>query len=199
MSEVAHDPRRRPRGGIVHHHGARRRHRRRGTAGPGNRHATPGRDHDPAHQRRPPGEDDAAHRVRDPDDRPGYLPAVVRAGRPVQPRGGTPHGLGRSTLFLVSFFSDRPDVPFVPEELQVISQGTRTPPRRHPAGDAGLGAAQDRATRHRDGGLRVRQRGRPGIGHHRRVRACRETQWRSILPRVQAERARARARHTPEL
>lgn len=99
-----------------------------------------------------------------------------------------------SRLFLVSFFSDEPDVRFVPEDVQFLSRGFRMRPVAiHPI--------------------------TPGWGQHRV--AQRQTEmavyafppelaletdltlvygldesgaWSGILPRVQAERARARAR-----
>lgn len=102
------------------------------------------------------------------------------------------------TLFLVSFFSDRPEVPFVPEELQVIAQGTRRRP------DAILPVTPSWGQR------RIEQRDTEmavyAFGSEVDLESdiivvyglVESAQWRSILPRVQAERARARARHTPE-
>lgn len=97
-------------------------------------------------------------------------------------------------LFLVSFFSDEPDVRFVPEDVQFLSRGFRMRPVAiHPI--------------------------TPGWGQHRVAQRQTEmavyafppelametdltlvygldesSAWSGILPRVQAERARARAR-----
>ncbi len=103
-------------------------------------------------------------------------------------------GSEHPSLFLVSFYSESPDVAFVPEELQLIAQGMRRRP------DAILPVT-------------------PTWGERRLAQRETETavyafaddidlesdlvvayglvesaQWRSILPRVRAERARARAR-----
>ena len=97
-------------------------------------------------------------------------------------------------LFLVSFYSEQPDVTFVPEEVQLISRGFRI----RPGGVTPITPTW--------GQRRVRQRetemavyafvGTVDLESDlvlayglEQTRA-----WSGILPRIQAERARARAR-----
>lgn len=99
-----------------------------------------------------------------------------------------------SGLFLVSFFSDRADIRFEPEEVQLTSQGFRM----RPSAIIPLTPSW--------GEHRLRQR-EPEMAIYRFAGSIdlqsdlvlsyglRDTsQWSSILPRVQAERARVRAR-----
>ena len=51
------------------------------------------------------------------------LSGLARVNRPAQATGSEP------SLFLVSFFSDEPDVSFVPEDVQLVSQGLSVRPR----------------------------------------------------------------------
>jgi len=100
-------------------------------------------------------------------------------------------------LFLVSFFSTAPDVAFVPEELQIIAQGTRKRP------DAILPVTPTWGER------RLAQRETEtavyafagGVDLEADLVVVyglvESRQWASILPRIQAERARARARSGP--
>jgi hypothetical protein len=99
-----------------------------------------------------------------------------------------------SSLFLVSFFSDRPDVPFDPEEVQLIAQGFRL----RPAAITPLTPSW--------GQHRVAQREQVMAVYRFPDRIDLESelvlayglegssQWSSILPRIQAERGRVRAR-----
>ena len=101
---------------------------------------------------------------------------------------------GPPELFLVSFYSDTPDVPFVPEELQLISQGSRFRPQAILPVTPGWGQR------------RVSQRVTemavyafdPGVDLESSLVVAyglvESAAWDGILPRVQAERARARAR-----
>jgi len=106
-------------------------------------------------------------------------------------RASAPPG---STLFLVSFYSEQPDVRFVPEEVQLISRGLRIRP----------GTITPIATTWGQRRLEQRQTETAiysfvgtvdlesdlvmvyGLDQTR--------EWSSILPRIQQERARARAR-----
>jgi hypothetical protein len=112
-----------------------------------------------------------------------HLPEAVR-------RAGTPD----VTLFLVSFFSEAPETTFVPEELQLISHGLRLRP------------AAVLPVTPRWGQRRLAQRETEMAVYAFEGRADLESDlivvyglvesgaWSAILPRVQAERARARAR-----
>lgn len=99
-----------------------------------------------------------------------------------------------SGLFLVSFFSDRPDVPFDPEDVQLIAQGFRLRPASitplTPSwGERRVGQRQQVMALYRYAGEvdlesdLVLMYGLEETG-----------QWSSILPRIQAERGRVRAR-----
>lgn len=98
------------------------------------------------------------------------------------------------SLFLVSFYSEQPDVTFVPEEVQLISSGFRIRPGTITPITPTWGQR------------RVRQR-ETEIAVYAFVRSVdletdvalaygleQTTEWSGILPRIQAERARARAR-----
>jgi hypothetical protein len=97
-------------------------------------------------------------------------------------------------LFLVSFYSESPDVPFVPEELQLISQGARFRPLVILPVTPGWGQR------------RVAQRGTEmavyafaaGVDLESSLVVAyglvESSAWDAILPRVRAERARASAR-----
>ncbi len=103
-------------------------------------------------------------------------------------------GSATPALFLVSFFSNAPDVAFVPEELQLIAQGSRRRP------DAILPVTPSWGER------RLAQRetetavyafaGDVDLESDLVVAygLMESAQWSAILPRVRAERARARAR-----
>lgn len=97
-------------------------------------------------------------------------------------------------LFLVSFYSDQPDEPFVPEEVQFISRGLRVRPLEivpvTPTwGRQRVGQRQTEMAVYSFG---------DGIDLESTLVLAyqfeQSTQWSAILPRVQAERARARAR-----
>jgi hypothetical protein len=103
-------------------------------------------------------------------------------------------GLSNPTMFLVSFFSEAPETAFVPEELQIISRGMRL------RADAILPVTPGWGQR------RLAQRATEMAVYAFAERADLESDlvvayglvesgaWNAILPRVQAERARARAR-----
>jgi len=97
-------------------------------------------------------------------------------------------------LFLVTLYSDRPDVAFVPEDVQLVSQGFR------------LRAIAITPLTRRWGERRVGQREQEmavydfgsGVDLERAVvlvyGLLQAEQWATILPGIQAERARARTR-----
>jgi len=103
-------------------------------------------------------------------------------------------GMANPTLFLVSFFSEAPETAFVPEELQIISRGMR------------LRAGAILPVTPGWGQRRLAQRATEMAVYAFADRADLESDlvvayglvesgaWNAILPRVQAERARARAR-----
>jgi hypothetical protein len=105
-----------------------------------------------------------------------------------------PGRTGGAGLFLVTLYSDRPDVAFVPEDVQLVSQGFR------------LRATSISPLTPRWGERRVGQREQemavydfgPGVDLERAVvlvyGLLQAEQWATILPSIQAERARARAR-----
>lgn len=97
-------------------------------------------------------------------------------------------------LFLVSFYSEQPDVPFVPEEVQFISRGLRVRPQRiipvTPSwGERRVGQRQTEMAIYAFGEL-VDLESSLVLAYQFEQSA----QWDVILPRIQAERARARAR-----
>lgn len=111
------------------------------------------------------------------------------------PEAGRTAGSDQPTLFLVSFFSESAAASFVPEEVQILSRGARLRP------DAILPVTPSWGQR------RLRQRetemaiyafpGRVDMeaGDLVVVYGLVESgAWAGILPRIQAERARARAR-----
>jgi hypothetical protein len=97
-------------------------------------------------------------------------------------------------LFLVSLYSDRPEVGFVPEDVQLIAQGFR------------LRAVHIQPLTPTWGSRRLRQREQAlavydfggGVDLERELvlvyGLAQSSQWSAILPRVQAERARVQAR-----
>ena len=97
-------------------------------------------------------------------------------------------------LFLVSFYSENPDVPFVPEELQLISQGTRFRPVAILPVTPGWG---QRRVAQRETEMAVYAYG-AGVDLEASLLVAyglvESSAWDAILPRVRAERARARAR-----
>ncbi|MEX2467462.1 MAG: hypothetical protein WD995_11165 [Gemmatimonadota bacterium] len=107
-----------------------------------------------------------------------------------------PHRVGaeEASLFLVSFFSDQPDVRFVPEEVQFISRGLRVRARSIEPLTPGWGVRRvdQRATEMAvyvfDRAVDLESDVVLQYGFER------SNEWSIILPRVQAERARARAR-----
>jgi len=107
---------------------------------------------------------------------------------------GLPQEEGTPVLFLVSFFSDSPDVIFIPEELQLISRGLRHRPAAIRPVTPGWGQRrlQQRQT---EMAVYVFPSGVDLESDLTVAYGLVESQgWGSILPRVQAERARARAR-----
>ena len=106
-----------------------------------------------------------------------------------------PHRTGPETpLFLVSFFSDRPDARFVAEEVQFVSGGLRARPATiHPVTPRwGSGRVAQRETE-----MAVYVFDRPvdlesDIVLHYGLEQSND--WPAILTRIQAERSRARAR-----
>jgi hypothetical protein len=103
-------------------------------------------------------------------------------------------GIDGTGLFLVSFFSEQPDVAFVPEEIQFISRGLRVRPRTiwpvTPSwGERRVGQRQtEMAVYSFGGGVDLESSLVLAYGFEQ------SSQWSAVLPRIQAERARARAR-----
>jgi hypothetical protein len=94
----------------------------------------------------------------------------------------------------VSLYSDRPDVGFVPEDVQLVAQGFRLRPTSIEPLTPSWG---QRRLRQREQGLAVYDFG-GGVDLEREIvlvyGLAESGQWSVILPRVQAERARVRAR-----
>jgi hypothetical protein len=97
-------------------------------------------------------------------------------------------------LFLVSLYSDRPDVGFAPEDVQLIAQGFRLRPTNVDPLTPSWG---QRRLQQREQALAVYDFG-PGVDLEREIvlvyGLAESSQWSAVLPRVQAERARVRAR-----
>lgn len=102
-------------------------------------------------------------------------------------------GVG-ATLFLVQFFSERPDVRFVPEEVQLVSRSLRVRPSRIIPVTPTWG---ERRLKQRETEMAV-YAFEAGIDLESDLTLVyglnQTTAWNVILTRVQAERARARAR-----
>lgn len=111
------------------------------------------------------------------------------------PRAADQTGSPDPALFVVSFYSDSPDVPFVPEELQLIVHGFRRRPDAILAVTPGWGGRRldqretETAVYAFAGGVDLESSDM--IVAYGLVESG---EWSAILPRVQAERARARAR-----
>ena len=97
-------------------------------------------------------------------------------------------------VFLVSFYSDQPDVAFEPEEVQFISRGLRIRPREILPITPSWG---EQRVAQRETEMAVYSFG-DGLDLESTLVLAyqfeQSTQWNTILPRVQAERARVRAR-----
>jgi hypothetical protein len=99
-----------------------------------------------------------------------------------------------SGLFLVSFFSDRPDVRFDPDEVQLVAQGFRLRPASitplTPSwGERRVDQRQQVMAIYRyPGSVDLESDLVLGYGLEQ------TSAWSSILPRIQAERGRVRAR-----
>lgn len=97
-------------------------------------------------------------------------------------------------LFLVSLYSDRPDVGFVPEDVQLIAQGFRLRPIFIQPLTPSWG---ERRLGQREQALAVYDYG-ASVDLEREIvlvyGLAQSAQWSAILPRVQAERGRVRAR-----
>lgn len=98
-----------------------------------------------------------------------------------------------STLFLVSFFTDEVDVRFIPEEVQLISGGVRVLPSAiQPITPSwGQRRVQQRRTE-------MAVYAFPSVDMESELILVygfdQTAEWSAILPRIQGERARARAR-----
>lgn len=103
-------------------------------------------------------------------------------------------GADHPALFLVSFFSDSPDVDFVPEEIQLIARGARLRPGAILPVTPRWG---QRRLEQRETEMAVYAFG-AGVDLESDLVVAyglvESGAWAGILPRVQAERARARAR-----
>lgn len=99
-----------------------------------------------------------------------------------------------SGLFLVTLYSDRPDVGFVPEDVQLVAQGFRLRPSTIVPLTPTWGA---RRVGQRDQELAVYDFG-GGVDLERELvlvyGLAQAAQWTTIMPRIQAERARVRTR-----
>lgn len=105
-----------------------------------------------------------------------------------------PTGGGQAGLFLVSFFSEQPNVRFVPEEVQLISRGMRVRPATITPITPTWG---QRRVQQRQTEMAVYAFAGEIDLESELVFAYgldQTRQWSVILPRIQAERARARAR-----
>lgn len=101
---------------------------------------------------------------------------------------------GTGSLFLVSFYSEQPNVRFVPEEVQLISRGLRLRPGTITPVTPTWG---QRRVRQRDTEMAVYSFVGEVDLESEVVLAYGLEQtraWSAILPRIQAERGRARAR-----
>lgn len=107
---------------------------------------------------------------------------------------GGPANESGSSLFLVSFFSERPDVRFDPEEVQIIAQGFRLRPATITPITPSWGEhrvdqrEQVMAVYRYPGGVDLESELVLGYGLQE------SSQWSSILSRIQAERGRVQAR-----
>lgn len=103
-------------------------------------------------------------------------------------------GAEDASIFLVSFFSDHPDVRFVPEEVQFLSRGLRARPRSIEPLTPGWGVGR-LAQRGTETAIYVFDRAvdleSDAVLHYGLERS---NEWSLILPRIQGERGRARAR-----
>jgi hypothetical protein len=104
---------------------------------------------------------------------------------------GTEDGAG---LFLISFFSDRPDTRFDPDEVQLVSRGFRhrpvsISPLTPTWGERRLGQREQTMAVYRYSGT-IDLEADLVLAYG----PVQSAQWSVILPRIQAERARARAR-----
>ena len=129
--------------------------------------------------------DESVTRVTAPDTYE-RLSGMARAHETRVPEG--------SMLFLVSFFSDQPGIRFVPEEVQLISRGIRMRPGAIvPVTPAwGQHRLQQRQTE-------MAVYAFPGsvdleADLQLAYQLEQTSSWSGILPRIQAERGRARAR-----
>lgn len=97
-------------------------------------------------------------------------------------------------LFLVSFFSDRPDTRFDPEEVQLISQGFRLRPESITPLTPTWG--QQRVDQREQAMAVYRYGGRVELESDLVLayRLSQTGQWSDVLARIQAERGRVRAR-----
>jgi hypothetical protein len=103
---------------------------------------------------------------------------------------------GDATLFLVSFFTAQADVAFVPEEVQLLTQGLRV----LPTGIAPITPGwQQRRVLQRQTEVAV-YAFPPNVDLESELVLVygfdQTSAWSGILPRIQSERARARARAT---
>lgn len=134
--------------------------------------------------------DESVIRVTAPDTY-RRLEALAEQYRPEALRRS---GADTVSLFLVSAYSESPGVPFVPENLQLISKGARMRPAAIVPVSAGW---QQRRLRQRHpemavyafaGGVDLESDLVVTYG------LVESSDWNAILPQVRAERARARAR-----
>lgn len=134
--------------------------------------------------------DESVTRVTAPDTYRRLSGLAGRFGPEAVRATGTP----AASLFLVQFFSEAPDVSFVPEELQLISRGMRLRPAAVLPVTPGWGG---RRVAQRETEMAVYAFGE-GVDLEADLTIVyglvESGAWSAILPRIQAERARARAR-----
>lgn len=114
------------------------------------------------------------------------LAGIAEAARPSSPPN--------SALFLVSFFTQQSEVRFVPEEVQLLSQGLRLRPLKISPITPSFG--QRRVQQQRTEMAVYAFPGQVDLESDLVLAYGLEQTgaWSTILPRIQAERARARAR-----
>lgn len=134
--------------------------------------------------------DESVTRVTAPDTYRRLSGLAGRFGPDAVRATGSPD----ASLFLVSVFSETPDAAYVPEELQLLSRGVRLRPGAILPVTPGWG---QRRVAQRETEMAVYAFG-GGVDLESEVVVAyglvESGAWAGILPRIQAERARARAR-----
>jgi hypothetical protein len=134
--------------------------------------------------------DESVTRLTAPDTYRRLAALAHQHGADAAQLPGTPH----PTLFLVSAFSDSPDVAFVPEELQLVSKGVRLRPSAILPVTPGW--EQRRLEQRRTEMAVYAFSGDVDLESDLVVvyGLVESGEWGAIVPRLRAERARVRAR-----